>query len=154
LQHRLKGNSLNSGIEIDKQYSKLPLVECFAGQLNQVFMNLLANAINALEESCHQAPHLGMTNYRPTVNIRTQLVGDWVQISIKDNGIGMTEAVKTKLFDPFFTTKPVGKGTGLGLSISYQIIEKHGGRLHCVSKPSIGSEFLIEIPIKQFQVKV
>lgn len=153
LQHRI-GNSLNSGIEIVKQYSTLPLVECFAGQLNQVFMNLLANAIDALEESCHQAPLLGMINYHPTVTIRTQLVGDWVQISIKDNGIGMTEAVKTKLFDPFFTTKPVGKGTGLGLSISYQIIEKHGGRLHCVSKPSIGSEFLIEIPVKQFEVKI
>ncbi len=154
LQHRVKGNSLHSGIEIVKQYSKLPLIECLAGQLNQVFMNLLANAIDALEESCYQAPHLGTTNYHPTVTIRTQLVGDWVQISIKDNGIGMTESVKTRLFDPFFTTKPVGQGTGLGLSISYQIVEKHGGKLHCLSQPSQGAEFLIEIPVKQFEVNL
>ena len=84
LQHRLKGNPLHSGIEIIKQYSRLPLVECFAGQLNQVFMNLLANAIDALEESCRQAPHLDIINYHPMIIIRTQLVSDWVQISIKD----------------------------------------------------------------------
>ena len=153
LQHRLKPNSLHSGIEVIKQYGDLPLVECFAGQLNQVFMNLLANAVDALEDSIRQSADA--KKYHPTIAIRTQLVGsDRVQISIKDNGVGMTQEVQAKLFDPFFTTKPVGQGTGLGLSISYQIVEKHGGKFQCVSQPGEGAEFLIDIPVKQSAAKV
>ncbi len=153
LQHRLKPNSLHSGIEVIKQYGDLPQVECFAGQLNQVFMNLLANAADALEESIRLSA--GAKKYHPTIAIRTRLVGgDQVQISIKDNGVGMTQEVQAKLFDPFFTTKPVGQGTGLGLSISYQIVEKHGGKFQCVSQPGEGAEFLINIPVKQSGAKV
>ncbi|NEU74004.1 GAF domain-containing protein [Hassallia byssoidea VB512170] len=155
LQHRLKPNSLHSGIELIKQYGELPLVECFAGQLNQVFMNLLSNAIDALEESCRQSRKSGNDKYHPIVTMKTQLLeNDWVQISIKDNGIGMNQEVHAKLFDPFFTTKEVGKGTGLGLSISYQIVEKHLGKLQCVSQPQEGAEFLIDIPVKQPAKKI
>ena len=151
LQHRLKPNSLHSGIEIVKDYGNLPLVECFAGQLNQVFMNLLANAIDALEDSCRQFGLLGKEQFHPFITIKTKLTGDdRLQISIKDNGVGIAEKVQGKLFDPFFTTKPVGQGTGLGLSISYQIVEKHAGKLQCVSQPGEGAEFLIDIPIRQF----
>lgn len=148
LQHRLKPNSSYPSIEVIKQYGELPLVECFAGQLNQVFMNLLANAIDALQELEDKSE--SQSDKAPLViTICTQLLEpDWVRISIKDNGIGMTEAVQNKLFDPFFTTKPIGKGTGLGLSISYHIIEKHGGSLRCLSQPSKGAEFIIEIPVK------
>ncbi|GAB1543896.1 hypothetical protein NUACC21_65720 [Scytonema sp. NUACC21] len=153
LQHRLKPNSLHSGIQVIKLYSQLPTVECFAGQLNQVFMNLLSNAIDALEESCRKSAQLGTKKYRPVITIETELTNDnWIQISIKDNGVGITKEVQSKLFDPFFTTKPVGKGTGLGLSISYQIIEKHGGKLECVSEPNGGAEFVVHIPVKQFLV--
>ncbi|MEH2362452.1 GAF domain-containing protein [Nostoc sp.] len=155
LQHRLKGNSLHSGVKIVKQYGELPLVECFAGQLNQVFMNLLANAIDALEDLCGQSAKSGANKHHPLITMKTQLIAnDWVQISIKDNGVGITKEVQARLFDPFFTTKPVGKGTGLGLSISYQIVEKHGGKLQCLSQPGEGAEFVIEIPIKQSEVKV
>ncbi len=155
LQHRLKGNSLHSGVEIVKQYGDLPLVECFAGQLNQVFMNLLANAIDALEDLCGQSAKSGANKHHPLITIKTQMIADdWVQISIKDNGVGMTKEVQARLFDPFFTTKPVGQGTGLGLSISYQIVEKHGGKLQCLSQPGEGAEFVVEIPIKQSEVKI
>ncbi|MHC5934568.1 GAF domain-containing protein [Nostoc sp.] len=155
LQHRLKGNSLHSGVKIVKHYGELPLVECFAGQLNQVFMNLLANAIDALEDLCGQSAKSGANKHHPLITMRTQLIAnDWVQISIKDNGVGITKELQARLFDPFFTTKPVGKGTGLGLSISYQIVEKHGGKLQCLSQPGEGAEFVIEIPIKQSEVKV
>ncbi|GAA6619261.1 GAF domain-containing protein [Scytonema sp. NUACC26] len=150
LQHRFKPNSLHSGIEIRKQYGKLPLVECFAGQLNQVFMNLLSNAIDALEESCRQSAKFSANEYLPTITIGTKMIGDdWVQISIQDNGVGITKEVQSKLFAPFFTTKPVGKGTGLGLSISHQIVEKHGGKLRCISELNEGAEFLIDIPVMQ-----
>jgi len=155
LQHRLKPNSLHSGIELIKQYAELPVVECFAGQLNQVFMNLLSNAIDAVEESCRQSAKSGKEKYHPSITMKTQLLeNDWVQISIKDNGIGMSQEVNAKLFDPFFTTKEVGKGTGLGLSISYQIVEKHRGKLECVSQPEEGAEFLIDIPVKQLGKKI
>ncbi|WP_341530533.1 GAF domain-containing protein [Nostoc sp. UHCC 0302] len=155
LQHRLKANSLHSGVEIVKQYGELPLVECFAGQLNQVFMNLLANALDAMEDLCRQSAKLGAKKHHPMIIIKTQMIApDWVQISIKDNGVGVTKEVQAKLFNPFFTTKPVGQGTGLGLSISYQIVEKHGGKLQCLSQPNEGAEFLIDIPIKQSGVKI
>ena len=155
LQHRLKANSLHSGVKIVRQYGELPLVECFAGQLNQVFMNLLANALDALEDLCGQSATSGANKHHPLITIKTQMIADdWVQISIKDNGVGMAKELQARLFDPFFTTKPVGQGTGLGLSISYQIVEKHGGKLECLSQPGEGAEFVIEIPIKQSEVKV
>lgn len=142
LQHRLKFKPKHCTIEIVKEYGDLPAVECYAGLLNQVFMNILSNAIDALEEKLGNGDN-------PSIWIRTQVLdGNHVTIRIADNGPGMTPEVQQRLFDLFFTTKPVGKGTGLGLSISYQIIvEKHGGRLTCFSDPGVGTEFLISIPI-------
>ncbi|MEH2191832.1 MAG: AAA family ATPase [Nostoc sp.] len=147
LQHRLKVKSDSPNIEIVKDYGELPLVECYAGQLNQVFMNLLSNAIDALEETNTQ--HQLLT---PTITISTALVeSKQVVIKIADNGLGIPAHVKQRLFDPFFTTKPVGKGTGMGLSISYQIVaEKHKGTLQCVSELGQGATFIIMIPICQF----
>ena len=151
LRDRLKEKSGYSAIEIVKEYGSLPLVECYAGQLNQVFMNILSNAIDALHQQNSDSSKEAIANHRPTITIRTQVLeSDRVRISIKDNGPGLTESVKAKIFDPFFTTKEVGKGTGLGLSISYQIItEKHSGQLQCISAPGQGAEFLFEIPIRQ-----
>ncbi|MBD1860863.1 MULTISPECIES: PAS domain S-box protein [Trichocoleus] len=156
LQNRLKPAGSHRGIEVVKEYGELPLVECYAGQLNQVFMNILGNAVDALEEQ----PQLGQITIRtelltPELAAASELLGlattsssPQVLIRIKDNGPGVSESVRGRLFDPFFTTKPVGKGTGLGLSISYQIVvEKHGGTLQCVSEPEQGSEFWIQIPI-------
>lgn len=147
LQNRLKVTSRHSAIAVVKEYGDLPLVECYAGQLNQVFMNILSNAIDALQEGSQEQPALLL----PTIQICTKILdGDRVLIRIADNGPGMTEKIRSKLFDPFFTTKPVGEGTGLGLFISYQIVvEKHGGQLTCISQPGKGAEFLIEIPIEQ-----
>jgi PAS domain S-box-containing protein len=144
LQSRLKHEGNNPEIKIIKQYGEIPNCECYVGQLNQVFMNLLSNAIDALRMSEIKIAH-------PQIIIKTMInQNNKITISIKDNGIGMSEEVKAKLFDPFFTTKPVGKGTGLGLSISYQIIvEKHKGYIECISAPSEGCEFVIEIPISQ-----
>ena len=143
------------GILVIKEYGDLPRVDCYAGQLNQVFMNILSNAIDALEEDCggtvQDAFPEDCPESSPQIRIRTEVINsDWVGIRIADNGPGMTESIRQKLFDPFFTTKPVGKGTGLGLSISYKIVvEKHGGRLNCISAPGQGTEFIIEIPIRQ-----
>jgi predicted ATPase/signal transduction histidine kinase/tRNA A-37 threonylcarbamoyl transferase component Bud32 len=157
LQHRLQGDRKHNacaikGVQAIKEYGELPLVECYAGQLNQVFMNILSNGIDALEEGNSEGTHSlpATEDLIPTIRIYTEVVNkDWVRIRIIDNGPGMTEEVRSKLFDPFFTTKPVGKGTGLGLSISYQIVvEKHGGQLRCISAPGHGSEFIIEIPVK------
>jgi len=152
LQHRLKLKSDAVDIEVVKQYGDLPLVECYAGQLNQVFMNVLSNAIDALEyhqESTLLEPHQNRITIHTTISTMKENVPS-VVIYIKDNGLGIPEAVKTRVFDPFFTTKPVGKGTGLGLSISYQIVvEKHGGTFKCESQPGQGTEFCIEIPIQQ-----
>jgi PAS domain S-box-containing protein len=152
LQNRLKFKSELLAIEIVKEYNKLPLVECYAGQLNQVFMNIINNAIDALEDSRFNRGSKGEKNHEvPKIRIRTEVKnGERLVVGIADNGPGMTEAIKAKLFDPFFTTKPVGKGTGLGLSISYQIVvEKHGGSLNCISQVGKGTEFWIEIPIRQ-----
>ncbi|HEY9851841.1 MAG TPA: ATP-binding protein [Leptolyngbyaceae cyanobacterium] len=142
LQHRLKASSHNSGIQIIKNYGNLPLVECHVGQLNQVFMNIIANAIDAVEDN---------KQIKPIIKISTKLLPNQrVAIVISDNGPGMTQDEKSKVFDPFFTTKPIGKGTGLGLSISYQIVvEKHGGVLKCYCQPGEGCEFWIEIPVAQ-----
>ena len=146
LQNRLKPKPSYPGIEIFKEYGKLPRVSCYAGQLNQVFMNLLANAIDALEDRINQ----GLLT-APTIQIKTEILDSkFINIHIADNGGGMNSEVQKRLFDPFFTTKPIGVGTGLGLSISYQIIvEKHKGKLHCHSDIGKGTEFVIEIPVSQ-----
>jgi len=151
LQHRLKANSHFTGIEIIKDYGDLPLVECYAGQINQVFMNILTNAIDALEEQGKIEGRKPRNLSAPKICISTRLATDTSRmlIRIADNGPGMTEEVRKRIFDPFFTTKSVGKGTGLGLAISYQIIvEKHGGMMECISEPGKGTEFWIEIPLK------
>ncbi|MEH2162878.1 MAG: ATP-binding protein [Nostoc sp.] len=144
LQHRLKAQNNRPQIQMVKEYGEMPKIQCFAGQMNQVFMNLLANAIDALEEAFQKelCPN-------PLIRIFSQQVNDRVVIRIADNGSGIPEAIQSRLFDPFFTTKAVGKGTGMGLSISYQIItEKHGGSLECISSPGQGAEFVIAIPIR------
>jgi two-component system, NtrC family, sensor kinase len=150
LQHRLKANDKRPAIEVIKQYGDLPLVECYAGKVNQVFMNLLANAIDALEESNQARSFEDIETCPNTIWIRTDHLpsNNWVQITIADNGSGISEAARSNLFDPFFTTKPVGKGTGLGLSISYQVVtEKHGGKLWCESTPGEKTQFVIELPV-------
>jgi two-component system NtrC family sensor kinase len=145
LQNRFKAKSDRSAVQIIKDYGELPQVECYAGQMNQVFMNIISNGIDALQESM---AHMQETGQTPTITIRTRTIeNNRVAICIKDNGPGISENVKAKLFDPFFTTKAVGEGTGLGLSISYQIVvDKHRGGLHCKSQPGEGTEFWIEIP--------
>ena len=154
LQHRMKAQPNSLGIQIIKEYGDLPLVKCYAGQLNQVFMNVISNAIDALEQR-DEARSLEEKKTSPSqIRIRTFLVEEHqkdvphVAIQITDNGSGMSEVVRSRIFDPFFTTKPIGKGTGLGLSISYQIVvEKHGGIFECNSQPDRGTEFWIEIPV-------
>jgi signal transduction histidine kinase len=150
LNHRLKANGKNPAIQVIKEYSPLPLVTCYPGQLNQVFMNILSNAVDALEEYNQKRTKEEIKQNPSQIKVYTQKIEDnWIKIGIQDNAGGIPEKLTSKLFDPFFTTKPVGKGTGLGLSISYQIIiEKHGGRLFCNSKLGEGTEFIIEIPIR------
>lgn len=150
LQNRIKASPTRAEIEVVRQYGILPKVECYAGQLNQVFMNILSNGIDAIEEVFAVNP-----DYSPVITIRTEAVSDLaegiegVAIYIADNGMGMSATAQRQLFDPFFTTKPIGKGTGLGMSISYQIItEKHNGSLRYSSQPGQGTEFIIEIPIE------
>jgi signal transduction histidine kinase len=148
LGHRLKAKTNFPAIEIVKEYGNLPLVECFAGQINQVFMNIFSNAIDALEDSIkHQDASLAEP---PTITIRTTAINEqWVQVTIADNGPGMPQSAVERIFDPFFTTKPVGKGTGMGMSISYQIVtERHQGRLFCQNLPKCGAEFVIELPVR------
>jgi light-regulated signal transduction histidine kinase (bacteriophytochrome) len=184
LQHRLKAKGKQPNLEIVKNYGQLPLVECYASQLNQVFMNVISNAIDALEEynasrtlESIQASPSQITIYTSVKQANLEKIEqqrnvcaqvgtnqssssspddnactEYVVIQIADNGPGMSEALQTQIFNPFFTTKPIGKGTGLGLSISYQIVaEKHGGIFKCISQPGNGSEFWIEIPIRQPQ---
>ena len=149
LNSRLKAKAKWQGIEVIKEYGELPKIECHPGQLNQVFMNVLANAIDALEESSSPAKNTADFSL-PTITIQTETIDNKsIRIRIKDNGPGIPEDNLVRLFDPFFTTKPVGKGTGLGLSISHQIVvEKHNGKLQCLSEPGKGTEFIIEIPIR------
>lgn len=147
LQHRLKSKGSGQEIQVIKNYAQLPLVTCYASQLNEVFMNILINAMDFLEYQTSRV-----------ITISTSLIAketamsnsQFVAIRIADNGTGMNEAVKKKIFDPFFTTKPVGSGTGLGLAISHEIVvEKHKGYINCISVLGQGTEFILEIPVKQ-----
>ncbi|MGB3268085.1 MAG: ATP-binding protein [Microcoleus sp.] len=148
LQNRLNPKPGFPGIEIIKDYGNLLKVECYPGQLNQVFINIFNNAIDAFEEN-NEKPQLASENHLKIIKISTKIVGEkWVEIGIFDSGSGISEEVIEQIFNPFFTTKPVGKGTGLGLSICYQIItERHKGELECISAPGKGTEFIIKIPI-------
>lgn len=140
LEHRLKATPKGSAIRVVKAYGDLPFVACYAGQINQVFMNILANAIDALEDY-HVAD--------AEIAISTSLQEEHVIISIEDNGPGIAASVQKKIFDPFFTTKAVGKGTGMGMAISYQIVvEKHRGQLLCDSSPESGTKFIVRLPLK------
>ncbi|MDZ8105703.1 MAG: ATP-binding protein [Nostoc sp. DedQUE12a] len=151
LQHRFKAKSEQSEIQVIKDYGNLPPVECYAGQLNQVFINILVNAIDALEESHVKDTHQESKDNFSQIIIRTSVVNStWVKVAIADNGVGISQDLQQRIFDPFFTTKPVGKGTGMGMSISYQIItEKHGGKLECFSTLGKGTEFIIQIPVRR-----
>jgi len=151
LQHRLKAKPERPAIQVVKEYGNLPPVECYPGQLNQVFMNLIANAIDVFDEYNSSRTYTEIERRPNIIRIRTEVLdGNQVVIRIVDNGLGMTEEVRSRLFDPFFTTKPVGKGTGLGLSISYQIVvEKHLGKIECNSASGEGTEFAIAIPISE-----
>ena len=131
-------NRLKSGIEIQKDYGTLPLVECHAAQINQVFFHLIQNALDAI-----------LTSGKPgKITIRTESANELVTISIRDTGVGISPEIQNQIFDPFFTTKPVGKGTGLGLSICYQaIVKDHGGTIRCYSTVGEGTEFVIQLPL-------
>jgi len=151
LQYRLKAKPESPGINVVKDYGQLPLVECYPGQINQVFMNILSNSIDILEEK-----NQGQKNYKnelqsSTIIISTKIKSDQqIEITFTDNGSGIPEAIQSRIFDPFFTTKPVGQGTGLGLSISHQIVtERHKGKMWCDSTIEQGTKFVIEIPIYQ-----
>ncbi len=151
LQHRLKDSPECPAIQVIRDYGNLPQVECYAGQLNQVLMNILVNAIDALDEVNLKRTYQQIKENPSQITIRTAMIdGQWVEIAIADNGTGIPEQIKNRIFDPFFTTKPVGKGTGMGMAISYQIItEKHGGKLECFSTLGKGTEFIIQVPVRQ-----
>jgi two-component system NtrC family sensor kinase len=155
LQHRLKSRGTHEAIEVIREYGDLPLVECYPGELNQVFMHIINNAIDAFDVSDQESEYQPKF-LNPSIWIRTEVLSSSsVVIQIKDNGSGMTESVKKRLFDPFFTTKPVGKGTGLGLAVSYQlIVEKHKGVLRCESEVGKGTSFWVEIPFYQLRSAV
>jgi signal transduction histidine kinase len=160
LQHRLKEQLKRAPIQVIKEYGDLPELECYAGQLNQVFMNICSNAIDALEQMAQQGDstkgywqkkfpdHLLYTHCQLLIiRISTLLVdGKWVQIRIADNGNGIDSDAIAKIYDPFYTTKPIGYGTGLGLAIAYQIIQSHEGYLQCTSEVGRGTEFIIKVP--------
>ena len=151
LKHRLKANENRPEIQVIKEYGELPQVECYAGQLNQVFMNILSNAIDALEESNSGRSYAEVKIHPNQITIKTELSEDSQQaiIHIKDNGIGINDALQHKIFDDLFTTKEVGKGTGLGLAIARQIVvEKHCGMLEVDSNLGQGTEFRILLPVK------
>ncbi|AUB38611.1 Signal transduction histidine kinase regulating C4-dicarboxylate transport system [Nostoc flagelliforme CCNUN1] len=159
LEHRLQARHEYPEIKVIKKYSQLPNVTCYPGQLNQVFMNIIVNAIDALEAlvvndqwskvNPQTTSNQILTKNNPKIEIKTEVIDEkWITVSIADNGLGINEEFHSKLFDPFFTTKAVGKGTGLGLFISYQIIvEKDKGQIRCFSVPGEGAEFVIRIPI-------
>ncbi len=149
LQHRLQLQEQLCEIKVVKNYGELPNISCYPGEMNQVFMNIISNAIDALETQ-RNIESADRSN-PPTITINTKVVVEeqpWVTVLISDNGPGIAADLQQKIFDPFFTTKKVGKGTGLGMSISYQIVvEKHQGKLSCFSEPKLGTTFAIEIPI-------
>ncbi|MEG3846876.1 AAA family ATPase [Microcoleus sp. herbarium19] len=157
LKYRLKASEKRPAVEVISEYGKLPLVKCFLGQLNQVFMNIIANAIDALDAASVGQTFAEIEANPQLITICTEVSGDGVPprklrqmavIRIRDNGPGMSEEVRSHIFDHLFTTKEVGKGTGLGLAIARQIVEeKHGGKLSCISAPGRGTEFVIEILI-------
>ena len=149
LKHRLKGNESRPEIEVIKKYGDLPEIDCFPGQLNQVFMNLLANAIDALEERSVGQSFKDIVNYKNRIVLKTfQEIESQVVVQIADNGTGMTDEVKQRFFEQGFTTKSVGKGTGLGMAIARQIVEeKHGGTITCHSELGKGTEFTIQLPL-------
>lgn len=150
LGNKLKASRDRPEIQVVREYGELPDVKCFPGQLNQVFMNLLSNAIDAIDEKWRKQGLNGDSpQWIPKIILRTEIAeGDRIHLHFTDNGIGIPDHVKRRMMDPFFTTKPVGQGTGLGMSISYQIIvERHSGKLSCVSTPGQGTRFLIELPI-------
>lgn len=153
LQNRLKAKAGQMNIQLVKEYGELPKVECYAGQLNQVFMNLLSNAIDALEERDSERSAASIAQEPSQITITTRSLSESaIAISIRDNGPGISASVQERIFSPFFTTKPIGKGTGLGLSISYQIVvDRHGGTMACISETGQGTEFVIEIPVCQNQ---
>lgn len=144
LNHRLKGGPKTPMIHVQRNFIGLPKVECYAGQLNQVFMNILVNAIDAIEEFQN-------TTQTPEITIETSLLkNNWIAVSIMNSGPAIPEEIRSRLFDPFFTTKEVGKGTGMGLAISYQIVvDRHKGNLSCESIADLGTRFIIEIPMQQ-----
>jgi signal transduction histidine kinase len=155
LSQRLNRTDGKLPIAVVKNYIDLPEINCYAGQLNQVFMNVLLNALDALDERDRQRPIEEIQQHPSQITITTSLLKisegygqQMVQIQIKDNGVGIPKTVRDRIFDPFFTTKPVGQGTGMGLAISYQVItEKHNGRLSCQSEPGQGTEFTILLPL-------
>lgn len=146
LQHQFKAEGKRPAIKVIKNYGELPLVTCYASQINQVWLNLLNNAIDALESAVKEKLP---SDSEPTIWISTELIeSETVRIVIKDNGIGIPENIRSRLFDPFFTTKPIGKGSGLGLVTSYQIVvEKHKGKLNYRSTSEGCTEFIVEIPL-------
>ena len=151
LQYRLKERNDRPAIQVFKHYENLPKINCYPAQLNQVFMHLLSNAIDAIELQFKINPQ-----FFPKLSIKTELnpLSETIVIEIIDNGIGIDEAIVDRIFDPFFTTKPVGKGTGLGLSTSYQIVtENHHGKLTCRSAPNQGSTFQLELPSNGIEIK-
>ena len=167
LQRRLKLQSRCSQIQVIREYGQLPKVECYPSELNQVFMNILCNAIDALNEFTVSEQSSGVSetlnnseqltpDFRPTIRIGTDLANtSQVVIRIANNGGAIKAEVLPKIFDPFFTTKPPGKGTGLGLFICYQVVvEKHAGVLTCHSTPGQETEFMIKLPIIQAQKPV
>ncbi|HEY9871820.1 MAG TPA: ATP-binding protein [Candidatus Obscuribacterales bacterium] len=148
LRYRLQGNQKRSEIAVKKEYGDLPFVECYPGQINQVFMNIIANAIDVFDELSVGSSEVNSEGNIIRIKTEVSQHNNSVLVRIEDNGVGMSDELTKRVFDPFFTTKKVGKGTGLGLSISHQIVvEKHGGQLTCISAPGKGTEFIISLPL-------
>ncbi|MEH1907864.1 sensor histidine kinase [Nostoc sp.] len=149
LSHRLKANAHRPTIQLIKEYGELPPIQCYPGEINQVFMNLICNALDAIEEIQKNQDFEEISKYPGVIRIQTESIGERVILRIADNGSGISEADRTKIFDAFYTTKSIGKGTGLGLSIAYQIVvNNHRGKLTFHSTESDGTEFVIELPIR------